>query len=476
MPEINVFHWSYSFVLLSNSNAHGISFIAKGDRAEINYLEQNGTLVKDKIRAYNLDKLSKTKLFRGATEIGTETLVNTWHSMRSKEGRLIKYATNNNLAFVISSSNNDAEKRFFKLDFKNIDYFKEHLFVAFLNSRNTSVAELRTVPGMDENRINLLVNNLGSFETLLELGFDFKQIAQIKPSVIESKSSRQLSKALNYLTIEQIMGLNHFPKPARHVTLSYSPSYCGRNGWVKTFNGETITHKHSDTRLDVAYSKKLFQLTTRFSTLTAQFEFPSDERKRELDSQISNLQPEKLAFDWYHIQENTTSGKIERVLYCPAINRVMVENKHINFPEKNKSVASTSMASSLYYREKIFQEFLLKNGSSFDKLRAMQGMTNYKIHAMCTNQYAVSELLKKGIQLEDFANIRERRLAYVLTGLSKGFDVDCALKYVDARELLGLNQNLLSQSGFFKTKSDSGRLSQEHEKVAVSTASSSNTH
>ena len=458
MPETKIFFNNSSLGMQMFSRGQGTSSSssarAKGNKMIIDHYDE-GHHTTDKIHVYELEQLRQSKLFQDAMEVSTEQLVALWHTKKSKNGKLIKYATNDELALVFSTSNGDVEEHFFrsKYRFRKLDYFKECNFVQFLEQRNSSVAELRATPGMDENRIRLLVNNLDSFKTLLDINYSLEQIAQIKPSIIESRYPKQLSKALKYATMEQLLGQSHTPPVAPLVKTLYPISFAdvglGKLTQFGTFGDEIIRHASSSEQLNLTYSKKYFMIETHPSKWTARLEVLTEERKQALDSKILELQPEKMLFEWYHLEEKNAAGTMEQIIYCPEVNWVISEKKDSAFPETSE-LLETSFNSLPFYIERTFANLLRKHGSSFEALRSIPGMTEFKIFTMCLNQRGVSKLLGQGIQLEDFARIRGRRLAYVLSKLSCNFDVECAMEYVDVRELLGLAQQSLSAVQFFQ--------------------------
>lgn len=306
-----------------------------------------------------------------------------------------------------------------------------------LTQLGITVEQLRTVPGMDDRRIKLLVNNKNHFITLLQHRITLTQIGQLDQQVLQKyfESAYRLAKALPFVTLQQILGLDHTPKaiPApeavapesrlTHIGGSSSGSF-GNFCYTRSGNRIAITPRNSIGRTEAAPTLKLLSGEMKA------------EPKAQLDSELAALAPEQLVHDWYHIKiDSGASDEVKKAMYCPELGYITHESHHPEFPVKElKETGHHALLYSKYYQEKHFTEFLFKNGTSLDELRAIPGMTPLKIETLYNNQRHLSSLLKKGMQFADFAIIEEDRLVHVLSNYDDAEAASSSSSTVDPEE------------------------------------------
>ncbi|HGC5753446.1 TPA: hypothetical protein ACIZBK_003142 [Legionella pneumophila] len=290
---------------------------------------------------------------------------------------------------------------------------------------------------MNNERIQLLVNNIHGLTKLLQRGVTLSQIGLIDLNILKNhlSSSWKLDDALLFVTIQQILGLNHVPPAVSSIVMPKDEM--GTYIYIGSWGGGSFgpfSYEHSDNEIKITHANKTKSVK---STLKVTFGEVKKEYLSNLNKEIVNLLPEKLVHNWYLIaKESNTSNDNVTSLYCPELKCLIQETSQSQFPEKEfRESGYSTLLSVPYYKEKDFIDFLIKKGSSLDELRNLNGFTEIKINALCKNKYELSDLLEKGIKFTDLAKIDEDRLVHVLSNFNKA---KAALEFVDVFELLGL--------------------------------------
>lgn len=444
---------------LSAKSWGSISMDGQGDKAVFTFADKHGQQkTSATVQVCERHQLRSFAAFNDVScEESTEELVTTWHTKKTSHA-IIKFTTQNELAFVFSTTDdlNDCYSKWEGYGAWQLAYFKELEFVNLLERLHLSVAQLRTIPGMDAGKIKLLVTYQNGFIRLLKNGVTLEQIGLLEPSVLEKYTSSgfQLESALKFVTMQQILGLNHTPR-AIPVTDDASSQqtfhYLGSRGYSScgAFSSES-----RDNHLIVTHNDSKTTLTAVFGTVT-------EERKNALNaSDFSAHTPEKLVHDWYRINKAAASSSddVSSVIYCPDSGFIITETSQTGFPEQSfRETYGFMLASMPYYQEKSFVDFLVKNGTTLDELRALPGMTPVKTLALFDNRYPLVSLLQTGIRFADLARVDEDRLVYILSHYS---DAKSALNFVNVFELFGLGETVSSYSpGYFQSASSSGAAS-----------------
>lgn len=449
----------------SGTSYGGIGMDAEKDasKAKIIFTDKKHHNKIARLEVFPLDQLKKTSLYQSSVEDRKpERLVNTWISRRNKN-TIIKTAGEGQLAFAFTSPS-EVENDLTKLiDFRRIDYFNELAFCSFLkNTLNMSIDQLRMVPGMDNRRINLLLKQHSAFENLISYGFTIEQLgimdevllnlfmgergnseklkqledfgitpAQIllidyaRLKNIFSQPYYYLSDALNFVTIEQILGLDSKPLPLTEIkkTGQSSTQFIGSSSGGRF--GDYIYKSNcslNKSTVKITHEKKAGAFEAISGTL-------NEESLVKFDKIIKNLDPTKLIHDWYIID----AGDKQRIIYCPELKNMIHEIHQLEVVPKE--YLELQMFDFHFYKEKKFAEFLRDQGCPIDHFRTLPGMSQQKLQLLSENRHVMEELIAKGIKIEEFASINDLRLEHVITNYSK---LNNALKIVSISQIVDL--------------------------------------
>jgi len=423
-----------------------IEISGKGDTGIITFKDHERNETKAKIQAYTLSELKKTKDFKNAQEdSGVESLLHEWKTKRVGS-KIVKYSGNDELAFVFSSDgdvNSDFEKLASSGEAFLVDYFKElHAVKSLKDETGLTLDQLRLIPGMDEKRVTLLINNISGMIKLLAHGVTIEQLGKADFAQLTKHlhAAWKIKEALKFVTIQQILGINHVPPAMIDLPKKSNDGYiyCGGSG------GGTwgdFSYTHNDKSIDVTYDKNKATLQVMFGTLKDEY-VPSE-------AGLSKMNPDVMLHRWYTL-ENEVNDKKEMVTtrYCPELKMIHRETTSPEFPEKEfKNGHYFSMLlTSPFYDEVAFGNFLNKKGTSIATLKSIPGMTTDKLALMFKDKYTIEDMLSKGMTFTDFANVDEKRFKYVLTNFS---EAKSALEFVEPRELFGLANRPRRHSGLF---------------------------
>lgn len=481
-PDTDIFHGHSS----SRDMNGGIEIIGNGNTANIVFTNKNRHKTEAKIEVYQLHSLKKSHHFKSSREeVGEENLVNIWKTRRSNNA-IIKYAGKKQLAFVFSTDSL-LDETFQNLlshrKFYRIDYLNEIEFCHLLqNKTGLSIDELRKIPGINEERVQLLLEGSGALVALLNHKITIMQLAALNDdlfqlllksdSVIKKilnlgltidqlqyvnlaklshcmNSSWELEDALKFVTIEQILGINHNPKRIEASTSSQRGSdsmvYMGGFGGG---SGGGYVHEYDDNSMTIVHEKSSAKFSIKFGPL-------KDETRPAFDKAVEELEPIELIHRWYAFPRRTDDHHHKNIFYCPKLQLIHLEIFDLSFPEMEfrNNYNTYLLLSTAYYKERDFIKFLNEHGESVSELRQLPGMSLKKLELLCDHKHGIDFLLKAGIDISDLAKVDLDRITYILKNSTKA---ERALKFVDVRELLGMHSMTRRHSqGLFGSPSPS---------------------
>lgn len=496
MPNTSVFSGHSS---QWNQDKGGIEVTGKKDKAKIIFTDTDHQQSVAHIQVYTKAKLIFSRIYQKTEEYKMpEDLVSQWFTRRN-HNTIIKYAGNSQLAFVfeIDKKIDTDIDRYLELltesgEVNHIDYFKEVQFCRLLAKYydGMTIQDLKIVPGMSAERIAFLMNhsmkfsNLGkirmSIETigslstpLLELlikdfentihlhnsGFklsmldkmDGKTIAWIKansknihfllnneitPEQVLSIDRKKLDhffkyanfyaeNALKYITLNQALGIDHIPRPVVKIpdTRENQWVYLGSTGGGSS---GAYSYHHDGKSIKVRYKKSIkFELTHGQIKDNISVTFNKESDRIQLVNQ------------WYSLNNGTT-------FYSPDTRQIMVETFDPDFPVENfkSTYGRWMLRDAPFFQELDFVTDLKEKGCPIDELHSLQGMTQEKIAFIFTNRHSFFSLISAGVSFSEIAETDEQRLYMILEHYN---EARTALKFVSARELLGLNHNSPSE-------------------------------
>lgn len=476
IPDINLFYGSFT-----QSDSYGsVSVTGRGDAADIVFYDRhNEQSTRGSIKLYALNKMKKNVFFYHCMEGKDETLLHTWGT-KHVDKAIVKYSEQCPIAFVFSCDG-DVENYFNKLfsvsEFLLLDYFKEVQFCEQLQKiAGITLAELRNTEGFTDERIRLLCEHNSNLKELLKCGVTIKQLAVLNDSIfnllitnneaikkifkmglsleqLEAVSltklmncldnSRELQEALKLVTIKQILGIDHVPKQL-NVSVSKQNKLSTTSSSV--FSGGSsgnYSYKHDDSKLIITdmRNQSTFQVTFGM--------FQEGQLSIFNQAILESATSIDLVHKWYIVtSEMRNNGKKHNIFYCPEIKSMHQELIDVAFSEEEfRNCAQYMLLRTVYYKEEKFTNSLNSLGYSIAELKNLPGMSLDKLELFYQNSYALECFLKIGIDFSDLAKVSCNRLHYLFNNRDA---VDCALKFVDKKELLGLNKaGKMSENGFF---------------------------
>lgn len=463
-PDTNIFQ----FRAVTNGLYGGIEIIGNGDTASIKLTDRNRRETKAILKVYNRQSLLNSSEFKNSMDDGyEESLVSTWRTRRSTN-TIIKYAGNEQLAFVFTSEGKHEEifkKLFSQSDFYCLDYFNETKFCLSLKEKTgLSIEALRNTPGITDKRVRLLYKNSNTFFTLLHHKVTIEQIAALNESIFKlllknshaikqlltlgltvdqlqhvnlsklancMNNSVELENALKLLTIQQILGINPTPKSIAEINatitqnngMTHTPLVRGSESddysRLDTNTATRIKHEPSDTNFTIKFFK--------FEFTVASIPGIEIEKPEQID----------LVHRWYVFPKLSNDYYQKQSFYCPDLKLMHSEKFDLAFPEEafRNSPQRNWLSSTPYYAECNFVSMLEKLGHTVSGLKEVPGMSQEKIELLCAYQLSLEILMNAGIEITEFASVDLERLSAVL---QNPIAAQHALKFVDARELLGI--------------------------------------
>lgn len=469
----------------------GIEITGIGHTAKI-VLFENKDKTDITLRVNHAKHLKKEKYFQSAIEQPEEVLVNTWNCRRGY-GWLAKYNAERKSSVVIISDS--AEEDLNKLlnfiePFKKVDYFREKYFCHLLKTKcKLSMIELRNIPGMSGELIQLFSDNVLKLKELLDLGVtlqDFLRVDLNAADIILQANTETFKKsllllqaglfslpcdklALLFLHFKEIEGLmkkgltiaelRKVDSSRLECYLKHSVALAGALELVTVqqvfhldesqpvINNKKIIDKEAFIwgEFSCEYSKQEYHLThTGEDKSTTAFKLisghPTDQELAKLNQSIEGKKPISKVFDWYKIDQNIHDQKMFVSYYCPTLKLLVQEARDHSFPMhgvKTDKELKEILRPAPFYQEDEFCEFLKKQHYSVEQVKKLEGMTNEKLWLLTSNLTAVSSLVRCGISIADFAKVTEDQLRSVLTSYEQN---KVLLNFMSPQHLLGLDQ------------------------------------
>lgn len=464
MPKTKIFLNGSSY---SATNYGGINIEGKDDLAKIIFTDKEKNKTNAEFQIYDLFRLKFSPTYRRASQDEKyETYIHDWYTRRTGRS-IIKYAGSDQQAFIFTTDgkvDRDLSRLYQSPEFNSVDYFKEIRFCDFLENHQMTMTRLRAIPGMDESRIQLLMNHLEGFEKLLRYNLTFEQIGSFnikrlqqmisEPKAIEELISKgitieqlsqvdpaklnhyfenayfHLDKALTIVTIQQILGINHIPLDISKIKLPKDDGWksLGGSGYgsfgAYSFedknNHITVTYKKNNSHYQLAHGKA------------------QEKSVKIFEDSVKNATPEVIVRAWYKVAESKNeNGQTISILYSPALKYAVHSTIDASFPVEDfmKDIYSLAFVEVPYFHEK---DFAKKVKIPLDVFKKMEGMTQGKLELLEKYSSQMQSLLWKGADIPDFALVDEKRLAYILQSGNYGH----ALEFVDIKELFGLRENM----------------------------------
>jgi hypothetical protein len=465
MPNLDIsfFHGTRT----TTTSSGRIHMEGKGDSAALTFTDKSNHSITARLENFEVKNLKKNPLYKSSTpETQTEILLHEWHTRKSKN-TIIKYAGKNQVAFVFTVTTDGALAKCFahlqESELHTIEYLKELNFSKFIAAKFKINFEIfKSVPGIskqilklflaeagafrilldhgvllsqlvDEERFNLLANNLAELEKLLTL-ISIEKLHMVSNDRLQKYFSQTShhQDVLEFLTIQQILGLDHVPLTIGGGTptaLPYATPTGNSSGPIgKNFSYEqdknVVTVSHKDVEINAETKLKI-----TFGSL-------KEEASKELEEVSKNTPTQDLIHTWRLCRTGS-----EIIKYCPQLKYTVVEEPDLKFPFQAFKEYQFSLLKSfaLYHMEERFRDFLLKNNCPLERFKKLKGMTLKKMECLCLFFSSFEEVLKAGFKIEDIARVDEARLLHVIKGLA-GERAQHALEFVNVYELLALSK------------------------------------
>jgi len=353
--------------------------------------------------------------------------LNTWHILDSKTAdkniRLV-YSDQSDLGFVSVMGPG--------FEFKFIDAFilSNHAFFKELDTFNCLEAS-----GLSRNSIHttlsrehlaVLVEDHFAINQLIRAGITGEQMAtmSVERLALLLKKSSKLSHASNFLSINQLIGLDHTPKPVPD-----------KIDWPKRVNDFSTMHAYHD-NTESYHSKNYHEISYEKDGRTYKASYREqivdEAKKAELDKLFKGRKIKNNLLNHWHIGKLPDNSVT--LFYAPSISWLSSINESPGFTLE-EAFERDPTQDFLIYRERKFMLALREQGVRIDELLQKPGFTSSKINLLCLNFETVQAFEKNGMKFEDYESVDEQRLAYVFEHFYKA---QAALEFVDVFELFAL--------------------------------------
>jgi len=465
----------------------GIGLDAEKDaaKAKITITDEKRQKSEGKLQIFHLSQLKNLPEYQSAQILKYAKLIHTWE-IRRNENSIYIAAGNAQHAIIFTSL--DVENDFrklsaFAMNLTMMDYFEELVSCAYFKEKfHLSIDQLQEIPGMNENRIQLLNNNIRSLEQLISFGMTLDQIAQMDITRLEFllnnasslaqlnslgwtldqiiqmdkirlqlfidhvsslrellvlgitpaemarveykrlenvlKNKYDLNKASHFVTIRQILNLDSKPLNITSVKKSRFDSYV----FLESFNGSWRDYEVSSTRntVTITHKKKTGMFKVESYTLT-------EDAKEIFKEKLKNCSLIKLIHNWYIFKSND-----EIIIYSPELNNITHETHQLDVPQPYINLQLLGVK---FYDEKRFADFLKEKNRPIEIFRELPGMTEKKLLLLSEKNDAMERLIELGVKIEEFASIDDLRLENLLVNYN---ELSNALKFVPISAILAL--------------------------------------
>lgn len=502
-------HFQSSYTLSQETTEDGFQIQDNGETIQIMFIDATHQTTKATLSSIHLEQRSQYySSSQSDIKYSDETVMHPWTTMQGK-GWMLKYSNQVDTALLLSSEGNlntclDMMMKYASM-FLNIAYIKERHFCAILlKYTKCNIHQLRALPFMNEERIQLLYQNVRSFEVLLQHELTLQQLSTMNAALLNSllrADSHSLDRILVLLLPEQLLSLTldrlelllketsnlerlidagfsfedfkaaDVQKFTDCLHAAFSINTILKFVTVKQLLG--LDHvppgvpiqkprKESDSTNFYAYESGSgyngdFFWKNKGSTFEVMHGIDAPPRRRfklTFDClQKEGVENEKketnncisMIHNWYVAHDATQANESHVTYYCPALNHVMHECCGADFSIKQWHKQDAAMLASCsrapYYREKQFVEFLNERGCSIHELKSLPGMTVEKLSTMSDHLYDLEKLYELGLRFEEIRLVDAARLEYVL---SHFHEAHYALDLVGVTELLGIGKEVPS--------------------------------
>jgi len=465
-----------------------------GQSARI-WLEADDQLWSGQVTVYTLTQLQE--LPQAGLLGEEEKLIHTWQTKR--DGNTITiYSGEGQLAFTLTAENR-VEELLAKLkainlsepgfELKCLDYFKEASFAELVKQGGLTIAEFNLLPGLTTAHLDLFLKQQVSLNHLLRYGFTLGLLCSIElervklfmnmdtfgdfPLLIQHGITLQQIRNLSldrlqtwrrhgslfsgfhikrFITLAQALGLSHTPPVLPRGIIDSNTSSQHLSNYSRTrvayreTSSETVMEmvdgvieektRETATNNEIVITATDHSCNADLNGLHHSVEFAT---VNAIFTNFSNSPKETLIHDWYMI-----SRPDQLIHVCPQLKYLIIEKADESYPEQAKELLYKACAKKvIYYLEKSFAAFLAERGCPLEEYKQLSGNTLSKLSLLAQQLSNVEDLLTHGIQLPELAQVDEKRLTFVLKDYEKAKQ---AFHFIDARELLGLNNLQLPPS------------------------------
>lgn len=409
----------------------------KAPLLENSYRESRSTL-----QVYTLNQLKLDPFFREKFD-RSETLkyFHTW-KLRLKGNQLIVYSGENELAFKLKAHGGqdiiDDLKSIISADFcSSLTFFSEMRWNATaIKYWQMSIDQIKKLPNIDEKTLNLIFNRMSDISILVDRGISLRLLLAIDHDKMINliASADQLDMILKYVTINQILGIDHQPPVSPRLKHKRSDHIKFSNLFESGKSG-LFSYEHNESGLTITYNN---------SKCEYEYIKPTDDVFSQFNRTSNHLNTSNYLHQWVELAFQTNEQKegniISHLYYSPELRLYINERYDPSFPldEVKKYHFHILVYVPMCYEE-IVEKDLNKNNYSFEKARLLNGMTDEKLDVLTANYSNTKKLFKFGLTMEDLAKCDEDRLMMAVTNFD---DVEKVLEFVDIKEILGLKAHL----------------------------------
>lgn len=436
-----------------------------------------------KLTFYSLKSLKQSNDYKNGIENKeSETLISKWKTRRINNN-LVIYSDDCKTAYNIYSA--DINGKIFQMLLDEIDieddaYFQEKRFCKLLTRHtNLTIEQLRHARILSDDRFSLIFKDPITFIRLIRANISLEQIKlipydlfylifkqpeffdaicngdisipqlkQIDAKKISRRPLAELNLALKFLTVTQILGLSHQPRPIeifnktnvlnKSKRVSFYSDHGLFNNYPETKTGDDFSYVADGKDITITHIKSKTTFKAKYEIVKIDL-FGSNGYVDQINHGAAVLV--RLVRDWYCInnENNLEVVNNSRKYYCPALQNLCDEEIQKDFPMEKfcKSPEYTVLSKILFYQEAELIAYLHKQHCNIDKIKENMGIEKLKL--FCHKLDDLKFFVEKGIRVADlFENVPLERVEFIFKNID---DAKTALNFVDAKELFGLRNN-----------------------------------
>lgn len=296
------------------------------------------------------------------------------------------------------------------------------------------------VPDSDEQKLDYFEKHSNEIQTLIKHGISLNQLKSFEFKKLQNVIAviDELNNILKVVTLKQIFDIDHEPPslPTNYKVV-FPPVIAVEH---EKFDEEIRFKFRKDEHDSCMITHDNSSYTLRYEKLRG-FDPLFDNDNVNYFNKLASKQPViRYLHQWFEVpvvDHINNLHEIQHAYYSPDICIVIFESYDKSFPiDKFRQKHPNVKVRFPYYQEIHIEKNLSELDYSFDKMRALKGMTETKLRILTNAICMTQTLLNEKVTLSDLALVDEKRLSFLIENYS---EYRKALTLVDGKEILGLN-------------------------------------